>query len=436
MTTREFHNPERVECVRWSPGSCGLLAAGAALLLALSSAPASAQELNVTPSIEVQYSAAAGQVFELQGSNDLRSWRDVKDVVFGEGERIGARFDSAVTAPGTYQFYRVKISPSKSFGFAPTHLPGKHLLLNDEGESQLVYFNSRAAATSGDATFAYSYRKTGGMTGRLSIGLTAGETETIELEFSADRVGHYTRTRTANGQVDDIDRGTFALGRGSHASPGSPATVLPDSLVGQSYLFSDGDTHERMDFVTELGGRTIDRDYVEHFNYEFSTAGEVVTATVSLPGEVSVEFEMTFGGRHSGIFVRREVVDGVPESTTEGVFSCAASVYHSEGAESTTVTLPAGDLAGRTYVMQDGGTPCHLRFENQQSGECTEGTRVDPFQFDYVVNCNSTSTVTLHFGVGEYDEYRLNHSDQVFVRSEVRGGELRDTDSGTFSESP
>ena len=149
-----------------------------------------------------------------------------------------------------------------------------------------------------------------------------------------------------------------------------------------------------------------------------------------------VEFEIDHAGGSCGTFTRRESVDGPLESTSEGVFSCAESVYHASGAESTTVTLPADELTGRTYVMRDGGTPCQLEFEMLRSGKCTEGNQVNPFEFDYVVTCNATSTITVRFGRLDYDEYRLNHTDETFVRNEFRRGKKVDSDTGTFSESP
>ena len=438
--TNPFQNPERVECVRWSPGPCGHTAAGIYLLLAaLVSLPAiaPADELSTAPSVELQYSAAVGQVFELQGSRDLRSWSDVGDVVFGGGERVSELLAS-YGGSDEFRFYRVKMSPSKAFGFAPTFLHGKRLLCNDEGQSGELRFVSRSEAASEDGPVAYSYRKTGDTSGVINLDLGGGESEVIELDFKADHVGIYKRTRLVGGRLDDLDLGTFALGRNTDPAEDPADPVTPGSLVGRSFLFSDGDNDERLDFVTDESGRAVDRADVAQFDYGYSVAGDpaLATATVWFADEVTVEFEMRFGNRSGGTFTRRELVDGVLEATSVGVFSCAASVYHTPGAESTSITLPVDELTGRTYLIRDGGTPCQLKFETHRSGRCIEGAQVVPFEFDYVVNCNATSTVTIRFAADDYDEYRLNHTDEIFVRREIRGGELRDSDSGTFSESP
>ena len=440
-------NPERVECVRWSPGSRGRLAAGAALLL-LCSVGALAQDdvddppvaptVSVRPSAELRYTAGSGQVFELQGSNDLTHWRHIRDVVFGEGSDVSDFIpkDTIGSSEG-FRFFRVVMSPLQRFGFAPKFLIGRKIDFNDEGAAAVLRFTSRAAGNSGAAPFAYSYRKTGDTSAELVIELGEGEVDSIELDFTADLVGLYTKTNSLNGAVKDIDKGTFSLGRLSDASPDPPATVAPESLVGQTYLFSDGDIHERVDFVTAAGGRAVDRADVVHFTYDFShmTATAMATATVHYPGDVAIEYAMQFGGQACGTYLRREIVDGEVEHISEGVFSSAASVYHSSGAESTDVTLPADELAGRTYVMRDGGTPCHIQFQNHVTGKCVRGRQVDDIHYDYVVNCNATSTITVHMADGKYDRYHLNHTDETFVRHEVRDGVTVDTDTGTFSES-
>ena len=448
-----FNNPERVECVRWSPGSCGRMAAGTALLLAASAMFAAAQEnggnVNVVtapqtqfeialdPVLGIDFEAGVGQVFELQGSTDLRGWRDIGDAVFGDGDRV-SHFFVPGNSGDTYRYFRVKILPSQAFGFAPPNLVRHELSLNDDGGARRYTFFSRSSAVlGGDEPLTYSYLKLGDTRGRLTIDHGAGDRDQIDLNFSADLVGTYTRSTYQGGEVSDVDRGTFSVGNRIHPSPDPSTTVIPASLVGRSYIFSDGTNQERLDFVTDSGGRAIDRATVDHFSYEFEVGDEIATATISQPGDITVEFEMLFGlGSDCGTYVRREFVDGTLEATDEGIFSCADSIYHGAGATSTNVTLPADELTGHTYLMRDGGTVSRLNFQTHRSGRLTQGSRVEPFDFSYVVKCNATSAITITVGDddGDYDEYHLNHTDMTFVRNEVRGGEVVDSDTGTFSD--
>ena len=435
---KPFYNPERVECVRWSPGTARLLLL---LLLGFAALPVKAQELapqpnlSVRPVLEVHYSAGAGGVFELQGSDDLRSWRDLGDAVFGEGEQVQSFFPADGDAPSAYRYYRVKILSPQSFGFAPMHLIRKQLEFNDEGSALRLDFETRSSGSAAGEGFTYSYQKLGDTLGRLTIRRDGGS-DRIDLDFAADLVGNYTRSEIRGGVVKDIDTGTFALGTVTHPSPDPSANLIPESLMGCTFVFSDDAGHERLDFVTGLSGRGVDRAEVENFAYQYSESRETSTATIFYPGEIAVEFEMTFtGAGSSGTYVRREFVDGELDLTDEGIFSCARSIYHAAGADSTNVTLPVDELTGRSYLIRDGGTPQRLQFQTAFSGRLVEGNQVDPFEFDYLVKCNASATITIRFGDGDYDEYHLNHTDETFVRHEVRGGERIDSDTGTFSES-
>lgn len=450
MTEHDHYPLHRVEQAGWSWRSCGFKAAGIALLsVILATKPVSADDLGVLPQLsikpafEVHYSAGPGQVYELQGSDDLRAWRDLNDPVFGHGGTVGHLFSP--TEPGDLQtefrYYRVKISPSQAFGFAPTQLSGKVIELNDDGSPRRLRFDSRSTGstgTAGDEPFLYSYRKLGDARGEMTIRRGSGtdsSTENLTVDFVADLVGNYTRSVIRGGVVRDIDSGTFALVTGSDPGLDPSAAVIPESLVGCTFLFSDATGHERLDFVTASGGRAVDRAEVTHFTYEYLETAATGKATVFYPGEFKVEFEMTFCGGSCGTYLRREFADGVLEASDAGIFNCANSVYHSRGADSTNVTLPADALTGQAYIIRDGGTPLHLQFQTPSTGTCTEGSRVDPFEFDYAVKCNATSTVTLRFGSGNYDEYHLNHTDGTFLRHEVRDGQQVDSDTGTFSES-
>lgn len=434
MNSKDFSDPEPIEQVARMLSSCRHAAAGIALLSGLVLAsPAVAQDFKITPAVECQYTAGAGQVYELQGSRDLRTWRKVGDVVFGEGDAVSEFVPPESDANG-YRFYRVKHSPSKEFGFAPGSLTGKLIAFNDEGDAQIYSFTSRAGGSANGGSFAYRYRKAGDAIGNLVVERRAGESEHIELAFSADLAGSYTRTLRRGDLVVDVDLGTFSLGR---EAP-QPRDQPPAALLGNTYVFSDGDIRERFDFVTPDSGRAVDGVEVQRFTYSYDTGGGSGSPRVMIafPGDLAIEFTLEFGEGACGSFVRRESVDGQLLHSSEGVFSSARSVYHTDGAESTDVTLPAGELTGRTYVMRDGGTPCQLQFHTLESGRCIQGNLIDDIRYDYVVNCNSTSTITVDFGSGGYDRYQLNHSDQTFLRQEVRGGVLTDTDTGSFSETP
>lgn len=431
MSSRQWYKVVSARLARRESGGWGRnLAALTLLLLITGASPSLAQELRTAPLTELSYTAGAGQVFELQGSRDLSSWRNVGDVVFGEGGSMREFVEASDAATG-YRFYRVKISPSKEFGFAPRALLGRQIDFNDEGGARVFTFETRATGSSGGESFAYNYRKLGDTNGELDIERGDGTSEQIELDFSADLVGLYTRRLSRDGVVTDIDVGTFTFRR----TPTDPGGQMPEALTGNTYLFSDGDTHERFDFVSADSGRQIDRADVSHFNYSYARSADSATATIDLASDVVVEFEMQFGGSSCGAYQRRELVDGKLEHVTEGIFSCARSIYHSEGAGSTDVTLPAGELTGRTYVMSDGGTPCQLEFQTLESGRCIQGNLVDEISYDYVVDCNATSIITVRFGTAEFDRYHLNHSDLTFMRHEIRAGVLADTDSGTFAES-
>ncbi|MFT4548124.1 MAG: hypothetical protein ACI9MB_002075, partial [Verrucomicrobiales bacterium] len=387
MMTENFNGSERVKCSRKITGTALLLSL--AVLSWLPSANAQ-QPVSAKAASKLSYEATAGQVFELQGSNDLAVWRDVGDVVFGDGKRVSDHL-SGDPRRDDFRFFRVKIAPAQTFGFAPIYLLGKTIAFNDEGASQTVSFDSRSSATLGEESKTYRYRKLGDTIARLDF--TSGDTitERIDLEFVADLVGNYTRTKWVAGRVDDIDRGTFALGSAplTH-SPDSPATIIPESLVGLTYLFSDGDNSERLDFVTNTRGRAVDGATVLHFTYDYLQDNRSSIVTVHYHGEISVQYELRQGETSAGTFLRHESVDGILDHTSEGIFSSAASVYHTPGAESTTVTLPADELTGRTYVMLDGGTPCRLQFDDLLNGRCIEGSQVDEFEFDYAVDCAST----------------------------------------------
>ena len=434
MTSKDFSDPEPIERVAGILSSYLHAAAGIALLSGLVLAsPAVAQDFKITPAFEFHYTAGAGQVYELQGSRDLRTWRKVGDVVFGEGDAVSEFVPPASDANG-YRFYRVKHSPSKEFGFAPGSLTGKLIAFNDEGDAHIYSFTSRAGGSADGGSLAYRYRKASDTVGKLVVERRAGESEHIELAFSADLAGSYTRTLRRGDSVIDVDLGTFSLGREAPQTPDQP----PAALAGNTYIFSDGDTRERFDFVTPDSGRAVDGVEVQAFTYSYAASGETGSpkVTIAFPGDLAIEFTLEFGEGACGSFVRQESVDGRLVHSSEGVFSSARSVYHTDGAESTDVTLPAGELTGRTYVMRDGGTPCQLQFHTLESGRCIQGNLVDEIRYDYVVNCNSTSTITVRFGSDEYDRYQLNHSDQTFLRQEVRGGVLADTDTGTFAEAP
>jgi len=411
------------------------IAVAALLLASLLAAPLPGQELRTTAVAELNFTAGAGQVFELQGSQDLTAWRNFGDVIFGEGESV-SEFVATAEPASAYPFYRVKISPSKEFGFAPQSLYGKQIEFNDEGDALVYSFHSRATGSAGGEDFAYHYRKLGDTLARLDIERGDGWSQHIELDFSADLVGRYTCGRHLDGRVTDIDAGTFTFHQSPPGSDGQPGDTIPISLRGHTYLFSDGDTDERFDFVTTDSGRRVDRAEITHFSYGYSPADGSATATIGLPGDLSVELVMRFGSGFGGTFERRELVAGELESRSDGIFSFARSIYHAAGAESTDVTLPAGELTGRTYVMSDGGTPCRLQFLTHESGKCIQGKLVDEVRYDYIVNCNATSIITVRFGSGEFDRYHLNHTDLTFSRREIRGGSLVDTDSGTFIEIP
>jgi len=445
--TSNLYNPERVECVRWSPGSRSLKAAGTFLALLLAAGASQAQDLApddgnlaIHRALEVNYKTNPGQVFELQGSGDLQGWRDIGDVVFGEGGSVHD-FVSSKNAPASF-LYRVKISPSQQFGFAPSAIVGKQFAFNDDGGARVYNFDTRGSATEfsnlagvSPATLAYSFRKNGDSYSRLTIERGSGDRDVYELDFSADHIGTYQRSEIRDGSTRDIDRGTFTLGAKRSPSQDPPATLIPQSLVGLSYLYSDGLTRERFDFVSNNSGRSIERAAVRHFGYAYQIGEETATATV-VDGELTIEFEMTFTGESAGTYTRREYFDGTLEYTDEGLFSSGASVYHGAGANSTNLTLPADEIVGRSYLIRDGGTPCSLEFETQTSGKCVEGNQIDSFDFEYTVRCNATSVMKIKFSETSYDEYHMNYSDCTFMRYEVRSGKLVDTDTGTFSETP
>ena len=440
MNNRDSFDQDRVGCSYFwtSDGGSFVIAAIAALSFLLLSAPAPAQEFATTPLVELHYTAGPGQVYELQGSNDLGSWRRVGDVVFGEGAAV-SDFVSPSDEPGSYRFYRVKPSPSKEFGFAPSTLYGMRLELNDEGDALGYLFTSRAGGSAKEESIAYNYRKLGDTLGRIDVEYGDGESEHIELEFSADYVGRYTRTSRWGGADVDVDLGTFSIAREALRLRDQEAALsAPSSLAGNSYVFGDGDNFERFDFVTPNSGRAVDGVKVTQFDYSYSVSNDSATASVTLafPGDLAIKFDMEFGNRSCGRFQRRELVDGELDHHSEGGFSSANSVYHTLGAEATDVTLPAGELTGRSYVMRDGGTPCILQFRTLEHGRCLQGNLVNEIRYDYVVNCNATSTVTVYFRPGEYDRYHLNHSDRTFMRKEVRGAVPTDTDTGTFTETP
>ena len=241
MSSRQWYKVVSARLARRESGGWGRnLAALTLLLLITGASPSLAQELRTAPLTELSYTAGAGQVFELQGSRDLSSWRNVGDVVFGEGGSMREFVEASDAATG-YRFYRVKISPSKEFGFAPRALLGRQIDFNDEGGARVFTFETRATGSSGGESFAYNYRKLGDTNGELDIERGDGTSEQIELDFSADLVGLYTRRLSRDGVVTDIDVGTFTFRR-TPTDPGGqmPALELDDgSILAETVVICD-----------------------------------------------------------------------------------------------------------------------------------------------------------------------------------------------------
>jgi len=243
------------------------------------------------------------------------------------------------------------------------------------------------------------------------------------------------------------DGPTGGGGNGGSNGPVNNGITL-DGIEGLSWVFNDGGTPERLDFLTASSGQEVDlaENDIDSFSYTYQKVNDrFATIVVTFDAEKQDAYSLDFS---NGTFIRQEFKEGGLDDTDSGTFGDAGN--------STTPTDPnPGDnngtpgpsdpvnngvspesVSGLSWTLDDGGTLERLDLLTASSGQEVDlvTSDIDPFTYTYQKDSDTTATIVVTFDAEKQDVYSLDFSNGTFARQEFKDSNLDDTDSGSFSQ--
>ncbi|MBN9692427.1 MAG: hypothetical protein J0M24_19435 [Verrucomicrobia bacterium] len=419
----------------------------------------SAAQLTIHTAIEVEFPTETGKVYQLQGSSNLVDWSSIGDPVFGVGRPVTQTFSTRSGANVVFQSYRLDVSAGPTDGFAPWSFSGVTLSLDDDGDDDVLRFQSETEGVDeGDDAdrFTYVFSRVDLNTVTVELTYRGARREMLTCTFSAAGMGTWMREEFRNNRLKDRDVGAFRVlapaGSGGTPPPSTPPGFtldMPTELAGLAYLFQDDSTPDRLEFSAggqglEVGD-DVDDDEPNRFTYSYTATGTNSARLVVTfkPGTYD-EYELNFSAGARGSFVRQEFQKGQLKDVDRGSFSgVGTSTDNSGGTPPTnTGTRPEGTLRGLTYTLRLGESPEVLRFDSETNGlevgDDDDDEEANTFTYTYRSTGAQTAELIVRFDTDKWDEYALNFTEGnsgTFIRREFDDDLLKDTDTGTFSGS-
>jgi len=452
-----------------------------ALTLGVVTMAAVARELEVRHAAEIEYEAERGHYYQLQRSTNLTDWVNVEDKVYGHGGRE-RRLRTATPDDGaTKEFFRVLVTEAPVEGLAPWTYAGVTLNLDDQPGGDAVQFLTETNGVDlgvAPDPFVYTFTRTGTNQVRVEArppGLNVDRNDVYVFTYTAAGRGTWVRDEYRKGVIKDRDLGVFThlvAGGGGAAggttSTNQPTVTLPTTVAstpkGLSYSFQSGESRERLEFSTEIGGTEYSDDVGDTepnvFTYTFSLAS-TNSAKVVVTYKVGKwdEYDLSYSSASKGNFVRREYKDGVLDDTDTGVFSAIVMpVSGGTGATSggtngggntggtgggttnpnpTVGPMPSGSLAGLTYTMRSSTDSVSKLIVSSATAGVEQGdSDTSPFTYTYTLTTPRTAVLKVTFKSDKWDEYQLTSSDGnnagTFVLQRFDKSTLKDTRTGLF----
>lgn len=220
--------------------------------------------------------------------------------------------------------------------------------------------------------------------------------------------------------------------------------LAPWSLAGMTFSLDDQPGDDQVRFDTETEGRDLDTA-PDPFRYTFQRTGpDTVTADLQRDADRHDLLTLTFTAAGQGTWVREEYRKGRLKDRDVGLFTVLPTDGQPGGGEPPPVgpvALPAG-LAGTVYTFESGCGPVQLEFTSAgigiEHGDDVDDDEPNVFIYAFTVTGTNTASLAITFKPGRVDEYDLTFGADLrgrFVRRELRDGQLRDTDRGTFGAS-
>lgn len=304
---------------------------------------------------------------------------------------------------------------------------------------------------------------------------TAGELKVytaIEVEFLTEPGKAYTLQGSTN-LTDWVNIGDPVLGHGRpvnqffSAKAGGEVSFAnyrlltdagptngwaPWSFTGVRVQLDDQAGHDLVTFTDATSGVEASEDDHDPFTYEFSRLGEnEARAALTYSDKKLDVLTFNFTSATQGTWVREEFRKGIIKDRDVGVFSVVdggtviTNPPPTTGGGETNVipVVPPESLAGLSYLFQRGETPDRLDFQTETNGISREdNVRSDddnpdkPFTYTYALTSTNTAALTVSFDASRSFEYDLTFTQGaqgLFVRREIRDGQLKATKSGSFS---
>ena len=182
--------------------------------------------------------------------------------------------------------------------------------------------------------FSYVYELTASNAATLVVNFDANKSEEYALTFTAGAQGTFIRREFRDGVLKDTDMGAFsptgiinnpAGTNNPPAGSNNPpvAATPPADLIGQSFTVATGETPDRLNFTSATEGSEFgDNATPNPFTYTYMVKGtNSANVVVQFKLDKWDEYDWTFTGDGSGVFVRREFRDGVLKDTDTGTFA-------------------------------------------------------------------------------------------------------------------